>query len=149
MQRPVPPSWRKGKRTTDHPRLLVEDDDPALAVSDFSLFRKAGFEVALCRGPGYTAEGCPLLHGEECHLLTSADVVLHGLDPHLGVRAIINETKPTLGVVTIARHSSGPPIGHHRPPQRVSLRGSASVDSQIDALRRAIRKPLQPEAPGD
>jgi hypothetical protein len=147
MRQRIPPSWSKSNSAHNRPHLLVEDDDPALAVSDFSLFREAGFEVALCRGPGSTAKNCPLHGGEECDLLNGADVVLHGLDPQLGVRAIIYETKPTLGIVTIDRHQSGGPVADDQPPQRVSLPASASVEAQIRALRRAITKQRQPQAP--
>ena len=34
------------------PRLLIEDDHPALEISDFAAFRDAGFDVAFCSGPG-------------------------------------------------------------------------------------------------
>ena len=36
------------------PRMLVESDSEALAISDFSLFQQAGFDVAFCSGPGRT-----------------------------------------------------------------------------------------------
>lgn len=150
MQQRVPPSWSKSGSVHHRPRLLVEDDDPALAVSDFSLFREAGFDVALCRGPGSTAGDCPLLCGEECDLFARADVVLHGLDPRLGVSAIIRGTKPAVGVVTIARHQSGAPSSTYPDwPHCVSLPASASVDAQIQALRRAITKAERAESGAD
>jgi hypothetical protein len=66
--------WPAGK-----PRVLVEDASEAAAMSDYSVFREAGFEVAVCSGPdGSTA--CPLVEEGRCELAESADVVLFGLD---------------------------------------------------------------------
>jgi hypothetical protein len=35
-------AWRSAGRPGRRPRILIEDDHPALAISDFSLFEQAG-----------------------------------------------------------------------------------------------------------
>jgi hypothetical protein len=122
--------------------VLVEDDAPALAISDFSRFQQAGFDVALCSGPGHNPQDCPLLRGAECALLASADVVLHGLDGAAGVAAAIRRRHPRLPVVTTRRsRSEENPV----PAAQgcVPLPVACSVDGQLDALRRVL-----PSRPG-
>src|SRR5215471_8452460 len=82
-------TWSSPQPSGRHSRLLIEDGHPALAISDFSLFRDAGFDVAFCSGPGDEPGACPLLRGQPCPLVAEADVVLHGLDPALGIVAAI------------------------------------------------------------
>jgi hypothetical protein len=118
------------------PRLLVENGRPALAISDFSLFRQAGFDVAFCPGPGGDVRSCPLLHGQRCVLADRADVVLHGLDPRLGIAAAVRRQRPELPVVveqTRQRDGSVGPV----PAGCVPLGYPCSVRGQIDALWRA------------
>jgi hypothetical protein len=117
-------------------RLLVEDDRPAAAVSDFSLFQDAGFDVALCGGPEGDPGDCPLLRGRRCVLVDGADVVLHGLDLRLGVAAAIRNQRPELPVVVEQpreRDGSAEPL----PAGCVPLGYPCSVRGQIDALLRA------------
>lgn len=117
-------------------RLLVEDDQPAAAVSDFSLFQDAGFDVAFCGGPEGDPGNCPLLDGRRCMLVDGADVVLHGLDPRLGVAAAIRSQRPELPVVgkqPRERDSTAEPL----PAGCVALDYPCSVPGQIDALLRA------------
>jgi hypothetical protein len=133
-------TWKSVRRAGHRPRVLIEDDHPALAISDFSVFEQAGFDVAFCSGPGRDLAACPLLHGRPCLLVTGADAVLHGLDPALGVAA------------AIARHSLGVPVvakQHRRadgslqpvPAGCLPLAVPCSVKGQIDALWRALAKP--------
>ena len=130
-------AWSSPHLAGQRPRLLIEDDHPALAVSDFSLFRDAGFDVALCSGPGGDSGGCPLHRGEPCALLAGADVVLHGLDPALGIAAAIRRQYPGLPVVVEQpRHQPGAPDAV--PAGCVPLSYPCSVGGQIDALRRAL-----------
>jgi len=118
------------------PRLLVEDDRPALAICDFSVFRDAGLEVAFCSGPGDDPGACPLLLGQRCTLVDLADVVLHGLSPGLGIAAAIRRQRPELPVVVEqARYQDGTvdPV----PAGCIPLRYPCSVRGQADALLRA------------
>ncbi len=118
------------------PRLLIEDGRPAAGVSDFSLFRDAGFDVAFCSGPEGARGDCPLLHGGRCMLVDGADVVLHGLDPGLGVAAAIRDQRPELPVVVEQpreRDGTAEPL----PAGCVPLGYPCSVRGQIDALLRA------------
>ena len=115
--------------------LLVEDS-PALAISDFSLFQDAGFDVAFCSGPGSDPGACSLLRGQQCMLVAGADVVLHGLDPVLGVAPAIRRHRPELPMVIEQprqEHGTAYPV----PAGCVPLPYPCSVSGQIDALLRA------------
>ncbi len=137
MQQRVPRrTWSSPALTGRRPRLLVEDDRPALAISDFSLFKDAGFDVAFCRGPGGDPQGCPLLRGQRCALVDVADVVLHGLDPGLGVAAAIRRQRPELAVVVHQHHHQDGTLDPV-PAGCVPLRYPCSVSGQINALLRA------------
>jgi hypothetical protein len=129
-------TWLSAGMDGRRPRLLVEDDRPALAVSDFSLFREAGLDVAYCSGPGDDPGACPLLRGQRCALVDRADVVLHGLSPELGIAAAIRRQRPELPVVVEQqRHQDGTtdPV----PAGCLPLRYPCSVRGQADALLRA------------
>ena len=130
-------TWSSPHPSGRHPRLLIEDSHPALAISDFSLFRDAGFDVAFCSGPGDEPGACPLLRGQQCPLVTEADVVLHGLDPALGIAAAIRRTHPELPVVVEQRH---PEAGSADavPAGCVPLCYPCSVSGQVDAVGRAV-----------
>jgi hypothetical protein len=130
-------TWSSPHPSGRHPRLLIEDGHPALAISDFSLFRDAGFDVAFCSGPGDEPGACPLLRGQKCPLVAEADVVLHGLDPALGIAAAIRRRHPQLPVVVEQRRqkagsASAVPAGCVRLGYPCSVRG------QVDALLRAV-----------
>ena len=130
-------AWNSPDVTGRRPRLLVEDDHPALAISDFSLFADAGFDVAFCSGPGRASAACPITHGQECPVLARADVVLHGLDPSLGIAAAIRQRRPDLAVVVEQRRRAD---GEPRPvPDGAEpLAYPCSVGGQVEALRRAL-----------
>ena len=117
-------------------RLLVEDDQPAAAVSDFSLFQDAGFDVAFCSGPEGDPGNCPLLNGRRCMLVDGADVVLHGLDSGLGIASAIRNQRPELPVVVEWPRQQGSPA-EPLPAGCVALDYPCSVRGQIDALLRA------------
>ena len=129
-------TWSSPGLAGRRPRLLVEDTRPALAISDFSLFQDAGFDVALCRGPGSDPGACPLLRGQQCMLVAGADVVLHGLDPGLGVAAAIRRHRPELPVV-VEQPRQEPGAADPVPAGCVPLAYPCSVSGQIDALLRA------------
>jgi hypothetical protein len=129
-------TWSSSGLAGRRPRLLVEDSRPAAAVSDFSLFRDAGFDVAFCGGPEGDPGDCPLLRGRQCALVGAADVVLHGLDPRLGVAAAILNQRPELPVVVEqSRERDG--AAERLPAGCVPLGYPCSVRGQIDALLRA------------
>ena len=126
-------TWSSPHPSGRHPRLLIEDSHPALAISDFSLFRDAGFDVAFCSGPGDEPGACPLLRGQPCPLVAEADVVLHGLDPALGIAAAIRRQHPELPVVV---EQAGDAVAV--PAGCVPLGYPCSVSGQVDALLRAV-----------
>lgn len=129
-------TWSSAGLAGRRPRLLVEDDRPALAVSDFSLFRDAGLDVAFCSGPGDDPGACPPLRGQRCPLVDRADVVLHGLSPGLGIAAAIRRQRPDLPVLVEQRcqqDGTADPV----PAGCLPLRYPCSVRGQADAVLRA------------
>ena len=135
-QRMTKRTWSPASLSGQRPRLLIEDDRPALAISDFSVFRDAGLDVAFCSGPGDDPGSCPLLRGQRCALVDRADVVLHGLSPGLGIAAAIRRQRPELPVVVEqARPEDGTagPV----PAGCIPLQYPCSVRGQADALLRA------------
>ena len=132
-------AWHSPGRPGRRPRVLIEDAHPALAVSDFSLFQDAGFDVAYCSGPERVPEECPLLGGGSCPVLAGADAVLHRLDPGLGIAVRIRRQYPDAVVVAEQRRrldgTVGPAAEGCEP-----LAPHASVKGQIDALRRALAR---------
>jgi hypothetical protein len=140
MQQRVPRrAWSAPHAAGHQRRLLIEDDRPALAISDFSLFHDAGFDVAFCSGPGTDPRACPLLLGQPCALVGGADVVLHELDPALGIAAAIRRDYPGLPVVIEQRGQadSTDASADAGPAGCVLLGYPCSVHGQIDALLRA------------
>jgi hypothetical protein len=140
MEQRVPRrAWNSPGGAFHRPRVLVEDDRAALAISDFAKFKEAGFDVAFCSGPGQAHESCPLLRGQECDVLASADVVLHGLDGGLGVAAAIRRRHPDLPVLAEQRRDAD---GNLEPVPEgcVPLAFACSVPGQVDALRRALAR---------
>ena len=137
-------AWYSPGLAGRRPRMLVESDSAALAISDFSLFQQAGFEVAFCSGPGRTPRACPLLRGQDCAVLAGADVVLHGLDPALGIAAAIRQAHPDLPVVAEQPNGAdGSPAPV--PDGCLPLVYPCSVHGQVDAVRRALgSKPSRP-----
>jgi hypothetical protein len=136
MQRVARRTWRSPGADTGRPRVLIEDDHQALAISDFSLFEQAGLDIAFCSGPGEEPRACPLLRGRLCPVLARAEAVLHGLDPSLGIAAAIRHQRPGLPVVVKQRHP-----GADQPPAPegcTTLPCSASVHGQIGAVWRAL-----------
>jgi hypothetical protein len=136
-QRASRSEWFSPHRTGHRPRLLIEDDRPALAISDFSLFHDAGFDVAFCSGPGDDPHACPVMHGQACPLLPAADVVLHGLDPALGIAAAVRRWYPRLPVIIEQRRYEDGSAGE-MPDGCLPLRYASSVNGQIAAARRAL-----------
>jgi len=132
-------AWYSPAMAGHRPRVLVEDDRPALAISDFSSFQDAGFDVAICSGPGRDAQDCPLLRGQECVVLARADAVLHGLDPALGIAEAIRQRHPDIAV--LVERSRGADEGPQAAPAgSIPLPSPCSVPGQVEALRRALAR---------
>ena len=143
MRERVPPIWGSPKRPHHAPRLLVEGDDQALALSDFSRFRQAGFEVAWCSGPARRPEDCAVLRNEDCPLVRGADVVLHALSSDAGIVAAIRNRYPDTWLVQVVRA-----------PQRDSHRdqcgpGVLSESDPVEAQVRAVCHALFNRQPGN
>jgi hypothetical protein len=137
MKQRVPrSSWSSPGLAGRRPRLLIEDDRPALAISDFTLFRDAGLDVAFCSGPGDDPAACPLMEGQRCALVDRADVVLHGLSPGLGIATAIRRQRPELPVLveqTCQPDGTVEPV----PAGCLPLPCLCSVRGQADAVLRA------------
>jgi hypothetical protein len=129
-------AWYTGG-SAHRPRVLVESDSSALAISDFSMFQAAGFDVGFCSGPGCTPQACPLLRGQECNVLAGADAVLQGLDRGLGIAAAIRRQRPDIPVLVEERRGAGGDM-QTVPEGCVPLPYLCSVKGQVDALRRAL-----------
>ncbi len=147
----VPRGWGSPAAGRRLPRLLIEDDDPVAAVSDFTVFRDAGFDVAFCSGPGADPKKCPLRRGEPCSLVAGSDVVLHVLPPTLGIAPEIRRRHPFIPVVTAAPRGHGDSAGATGGlaggggAGDISLAGtdlpvSASLEAQVRALREALAR---------
>jgi hypothetical protein len=138
MRQRVPrTTWGAPGTGTGRPRVLIEDDRQALAISDFSLFEQAGLDIAFCSGPGGDPRACPLLCGEPCPVVGRAEAVLHGLDPALGIAAAIRRQHPGLPVVVEPRRSPGADQPS-APEGCTTLPCSSSVQGQIGAVWRAL-----------
>jgi CheY-like chemotaxis protein len=81
-RRPVtidPGPWR----FSQHPRVLIEHDDPEAGLDLAVALRAAGYAVAICSGPDAAADPatrCPLHQLEPCAVVAGADVVVTALD---------------------------------------------------------------------
>jgi len=124
------------------PRVLIEDPSPVVELSDFSLFREAGFEVALCGGPDGSAT-CSLAEGKCCPLAEAADVVLFALDldgaaGQSVLRAHARDHPERPVVVQL------PGGGEARPADGAAnctvLRSPASVGGQTSALWKVLHR---------
>ena len=72
-----PDPWAYGR-----PRVLIEHSDEAVSARYVDTLRRAGYAVAVCRGPsgeGRPPEKCVLASGERCVAVDGADVVVSGL----------------------------------------------------------------------
>lgn len=127
MLQRVPSTWDAVSAPRHSLRLLIEDDDPVLAISDFDCYHDAGMMVALCSGPGPDAGTCPVLSGGPCHLLSAADVVLNHLGPRSGVANAIRHGGDGPELVTVGGAGA-------------DLSEVATVGSRIRAVQRRGRR---------
>lgn len=63
-------------------RVLVEDQDLERGLATAWALRRAGYSVAICRGPD-PDEYCPLVGSEDCALVVGADAVVAGIGPEI------------------------------------------------------------------
>jgi len=116
-------------------QVLVETDDAALQLCDFNSFAAAGFDVAVCAGPG-DGHDCPAVEGQACDLVDQADVVLNVMqDPtiqRLVVEAVHAGNPEVPMVVSVAPGFQG-----DLPEGCVPLSGTVTVAGQTRALRRS------------
>ena len=118
-------------------RVVVETDDPALAISDFASFAAAGFGVVCCGGPS-DDHPCPVVEGRPCPLVEDSDIVLNQFKDHETQHAVldgVHRTSPDVPMVVTV-----PPNGfeYDLPDGCVSLAPFTSVNGQTLALRRVV-----------
>jgi hypothetical protein len=69
-------------RFSDRPRVLIEHPDADAGLDLATAIRRAGYAVAICRGPDSSADPatrCPLHQLEPCAIVEGADVVVTAL----------------------------------------------------------------------
>jgi hypothetical protein len=116
-------------------RVVIESDDPALALSDFSAFTCAGIDVTLCSGPGADAGECPAVAGRRCDAVDHADAVFHALGlgaPGRAVLAALAECGAAARCVVSLVAGDGGPL----PKGCTALVSTASPAGQVAALRQ-------------
>ncbi len=64
------------------PRILIEDPDLEAGLATAWALRRAGYTVAICRGPEPDAY-CPLVGTDDCALVVGADVIVSGVGPEV------------------------------------------------------------------
>jgi hypothetical protein len=84
-------------RFNDRPRALIEDADFGSALATASVLRRAGYAVAICRGPE-PDEYCPLVGAHDCELVAGADVVVCSLGEE--IEEAVQRRHPSTPVVT-------------------------------------------------
>ena len=127
------------QRLPHHPsrtlRLVVETDDPALAIADFASFAAAGFDVVCCGGPREN-DPCPAVEGQPCPLVEDSDVVLNQLNDRGAQHAVVDGVHTmSPDVPMVVTVPAG--VEYELPDGCVLLSPSTSVNGQTLALRRA------------
>ena len=125
MRNRVPTTWGKGRGRAHLPYLLIESDDPVLAISDFNAFLEAGFNPAFCTGPA-PGRPCPLLQVGRCELIDEADVVLNRMYHDTGLAGAVRSSRPDVPLVVVASRPDG------------DLPPTATVGTQMHVLRREV-----------
>lgn len=130
------------KATTEHHRLalVVETDDPALAICDFVGFASAGFDVVVCSGPG-SDRRCPAVDGQECAAIGTADVVLNDMQDTAARAAVLEAVRsasPDLAVVVSvgAANDVALPAGCIPLPDNVSVPGQTAILRRVALAHR-------------
>ena len=100
----APPQWTG---PADAKRVLVEEEDSELRSAMADALRAAGYRTAECSGPGWHGDGrCPLVEGDGCTSVESADAVLQVLvasnEPMREVRAAVHTEEPGVPLILFA-----------------------------------------------
>jgi hypothetical protein len=86
-------------------RVLIEHPDDHVRGILESALREHGYQVSVCPGPpvGDSTPRCPVVLGQPCAAVESADVIVSGLDPtdsqHRDIVTTIQANRPELPVV--------------------------------------------------
>lgn len=98
------------RRTTRWPRVLIVEDDPALALATMKECVSAGLEPKLCLGPdrgsscpGLAGGECPRTKGIEATLLSITTGNMRRAAPScIGGRVVLAGERPLVGATTMA-----------------------------------------------
>jgi len=130
------------KTTTEHHplSLVVETDDPALAICDFVGFASAGFDVVVCLGPGPDRR-CAAVDGHECAAISGADVVLNAMLDSPARAAVLEAVRNAVPdvplVVSIEADNDTPlPAGCIPMPDTVSVPGQTAILRRVAVAHR-------------
>lgn len=138
-QHVVTDGWDGAAGRASRFRVLIETGDPLAEISDFTAFREAGLEVALCSGPTHEPRECPLVRGDACSLVDAADAVFVLLDTHesrgRSVLQALVASHPQTPVVLACSRAGNDTLD--LPEGVVRLPMPASVGGQIRVLRAA------------
>lgn len=127
--------WRASRHRSRPFRLLVETEDPSLAIADFVDFSAAGFDVVCCSGPR-EGDPCPATEGRNCPLVEDSDVVLNQLTDRNTQKAVLDGVSRTApGVPMVVALPAG--VDLDLPDGCVPLPATTSVNGQVQAVRRA------------
>jgi hypothetical protein len=124
-------------------RLLIESRAPGVDIANFDAFQCAGFDVAVCDGPGERPSECPLVRGEPCSLVDDADVVLFepcDLPWRTAVLGALRASRPELPVVV----RTDEPAEDYGGCQTIHT--TTSVNGQVSALHKAVMRWTSPQA---
>jgi hypothetical protein len=138
------------QRGATHPtgrlRLVIETDDAALGISDFTCFADT-FDVMACSGPR-EGDRCPAVDGQPCPLIESSDVVLNrftDLDTLRSVAEGVRATSPEVPMVVALPAGIELPL----PDGCIPLQASTSTSGQLQALRQAATQAPRPSMAAD
>ncbi len=131
--------WQRETQRPDHrPHLLIESDDPAIALADFTAFTDAGFDVVVCGGPS-TNRPCPLVTGHSCPLVDRASVVFFGLDfTRPEIRAVLDAIRASYPDVPIVVETRSADAVGDLPHGVVVLPSSTSVAGRCRVFQHAV-----------
>jgi DNA-binding NtrC family response regulator len=129
--------------------VLVVNHDIDIADEQASSLRRSGYQVTQCSGP--SAWTCPVLRGEACSWVATADVLLYDVwatgEPD-GARELIEglrELHPTIPIVLAApgmELSWVETSGRHRITPLVGKVNGPSLATAIEAALASARAPV-------
>lgn len=122
------------------PRVLIEDADGALRLSDFTAFEAAGLGVTMCSGPepGHGFD-CPAVAGFQCPLVEAADAIMFTGASRRDRRIVLDAVRASRPDVPVLVEVTRRPPGDRDelPPGCIPLPMPSSIDAQVEAVRRA------------